>query len=74
VALKPRGRQVCTCFNVEEDAITATLATCHGTEDARLAQLQGQLRCGTNCGSCIPELKRLVRHTGPLARSVEQTA
>ena len=74
LALQPRGRQVCTCFNVEEDAITAALATCHGTEDARLARLQGQLRCGTNCGSCIPELKRLVRHTGPLARAAEQAA
>ncbi|WP_431604147.1 (2Fe-2S)-binding protein, partial [Acidovorax soli] len=39
----------------------------HGTDDDRLAQLQGQLRCGTNCGSCVPELKRMVRNTGPLA-------
>ena len=33
----------------------------------QLDKLQGQLRCGTNCGSCLPELKRMVRATGPLA-------
>ena len=43
------------------------LAHCHGTDADRLAQLQGKLRCGTNCGSCLPELKRMVRSTGPLA-------
>ena len=27
----------------------------------RLASLQATLKCGTNCGSCVPELKRRVR-------------
>ncbi|CAN7554013.1 molybdopterin-dependent oxidoreductase [Acidovorax sp. LjRoot74] len=67
VAVQSRGKSVCTCFNVTDAAITAELAHCHGTDDDRLAQLQGKLRCGTNCGSCIPELKRMVRATGPLA-------
>lgn len=67
VAVQSRGKSVCTCFNVTDAAITAELAHCHGTDDDRLAQLQGQLRCGTNCGSCLPELKRMVRTTGPLA-------
>ncbi len=67
VALQSRGKTVCTCFNVTDVAITAELAHCHGTDDDRLAQLQGQLRCGTNCGSCVPELKRMVRSAGPLA-------
>ena len=31
------------------------------TDEARLASLQDALKCGTNCGSCIPELKRKVR-------------
>lgn len=61
VAVQARGRQVCTCFNVAEPEITAALQTCAGSADEQLAQLQGQLKCGTNCGSCIPELKRLVR-------------
>jgi assimilatory nitrate reductase catalytic subunit len=65
VAVQSRGKTVCTCFNVTDLAIAGALAHCHGTDDGRLAQLQGQLRCGTNCGSCLPELKRMVRATGP---------
>ncbi|MCW7537570.1 molybdopterin-dependent oxidoreductase [Aquabacterium sp. A7-Y] len=61
VAVQARGRQVCTCFNVSEAQIESTLAGCEGNADGRLAQLQQQLKCGTNCGSCVPELKRLVR-------------
>jgi assimilatory nitrate reductase catalytic subunit len=60
VAVQSRGRQVCTCFNVTEPDIVATLQTCNGTADQQFAQLQGALKCGTNCGSCIPELKRMV--------------
>lgn len=67
VALQSRGKLVCTCLNVTDIAITAELARCHGTDDDRLAQLRDQLRCGTHCGSCLPELKRMVRATGPLA-------
>ncbi len=61
VAVVARSPQVCTCFNVSEDAIRAELPRCGGTEDQRLAGLQGQLKCGTNCGSCIPELRRLMK-------------
>ncbi len=61
VAVQSRGRQVCTCFNVAEPEINAALDTCQGAPDEQLAQLQGSLKCGTNCGSCIPELKRMIR-------------
>ena len=67
VAVQSRGKPVCTCWNVTDAAITAELTHCHGTEDDRLAQLQGALRCGTQCGSCLPELRRMVRAAGPLA-------
>jgi len=67
VAVQSRGKPLCTCMNVTDTAITAALVHCHGTDDDRLAQLQNQLRCGTQCGSCLPELKRMVRTTGPLA-------
>ena len=63
VAMEAKGRQVCTCFNVTDLAIAERLATCEGSEDERLAALQSSLRCGTHCGSCVPELKRLVRAT-----------
>lgn len=61
VALEKKGRQVCSCFGVEESAIAGHLARNAGTPEQRLASLQETLRCGTNCGSCVPELKRLVR-------------
>ncbi len=63
VAIEARGQQVCTCFNVTENAIRGRLQTCEGSEAERLAALQSSLQCGTNCGSCVPELKRLVRET-----------
>ena len=61
VALAARGKQVCSCFDVSETQIVAVLQKAAGTADAQLAQLQGELECGTNCGSCVPELKRLVQ-------------
>ena len=61
VAVVAKSPQVCTCFNVGEDAIRGALPRCAGTEDQRLAGLQSKLKCGTHCGSCIPELRRLVK-------------
>lgn len=50
-----RGRIVCTCLDVSEQEIHALRA-----EGADLATLQSRLQCGTECGSCVPELKRLL--------------
>ena len=61
VTVVARSPQVCACFNVGEEAIRNTVARCAGTENERLASLQDQLKCGTNCGSCLPELRRLIR-------------
>ena len=61
VAVAARGKQVCSCFDVSEGQINTALLGCTGTPDAQLLQLQDRLQCGTNCGSCVPELKRLVR-------------
>ncbi|MGH8668148.1 MAG: molybdopterin-dependent oxidoreductase [Burkholderiales bacterium] len=46
-----RGRTVCNCFDVAEKQIAAF---------ADLRSLQAELKCGTSCGSCLPELRRLV--------------
>ena len=61
VAIKPRGCLVCTCLNVTDTAIDAHLGKAQGNEAERFASLQAALKCGTNCGSCVPELKRMVR-------------
>ena len=55
----PAGRVVCQCFGVNERDIAATLAQATGAPGERLRALQSRLRCGTNCGSCVPELKAM---------------
>ncbi len=52
---KSRGKIVCSCYDVSENEI---IETCQMGAD--LPTLQAKLKCGTNCGSCLPELKRLV--------------
>ena len=51
----PRGRTVCNCFDVAEDDIERFLGTSKSLE-----ALQASLKCGTHCGSCVPELRRMV--------------
>lgn len=50
-----RGRIICNCLDVAEPDIVAAIAG-----GADLAALQATLKCGTECGSCVPELKRLL--------------
>ncbi|MHB1175382.1 MAG: nitrate reductase [Sulfuriferula sp.] len=50
-----RGRIICNCLDVPETRILETLA-----QGADLTALQASLKCGTECGSCVPELKRMV--------------
>jgi assimilatory nitrate reductase catalytic subunit len=70
LALEPRGRQVCSCFNVSETEIVSSLERCSGSVESRLGELQSSLKCGTNCGSCLPELRRMVRASASLPASV----
>ena len=63
VAQAAAGRQVCACFDVAEPAIVRLLAACPGSAGDRLAALQAGLKCGTNCGSCLPTLRQLVQAT-----------
>ena len=60
-AVPARGTQVCSCFDVTEPQIDAVLSHCTGAPETQLAQLQQRLRCGTNCGSCLPRLRTMVR-------------
>nr|WP_234981448.1 nitrate reductase [Fontimonas thermophila] len=53
------GPTVCACFGVGRHAIVGAI---HG--GCRTVEALGQrLRCGTNCGSCIPELRALIAST-----------
>ncbi len=55
---------VCSCFNINAQAISETAKTCSGTPTERLQQLQAQLKCGTSCGSCLPQLKEMLKVSG----------
>ncbi|MES1196402.1 MAG: (2Fe-2S)-binding protein, partial [Steroidobacter sp.] len=51
------GPTVCSCFGVGRNTI------CNAIKKQNLSTVQqlGQtLKCGTNCGSCIPELKSIL--------------
>lgn len=50
------GKLICSCFKVSEEAIQAAIEA--GATSAQ--QLGQKLKCGTNCGSCIPELNSML--------------
>jgi len=54
------GRQICACFGVGESAIRAAIAGgCSSVEG-----IGRRLKAGTNCGSCVPEIKALLPANG----------
>lgn len=48
---------ICSCFSVRSKAICRAIA--NGADST--AKLGKLLQCGTNCGSCLPELNQLLR-------------
>jgi assimilatory nitrate reductase catalytic subunit len=54
--LASAGPIVCACFGVGRNTICDAIAA--GAHSA--AEIGARLKAGTNCGSCIPELKRLI--------------
>jgi assimilatory nitrate reductase catalytic subunit len=54
VTMAPRNI-ICKCADVSDAQINKALAA--GTD---LPQLQEKLKCGTFCGSCVPDIKRMV--------------
>ncbi|WP_231848014.1 nitrate reductase [Thalassolituus oleivorans] len=63
LAGRPLGKQadkgaiICSCFQVGENTIKNSIQQGCSTAEA----LGEALKCGTNCGSCIPELKALIQ-------------
>ena len=55
---------ICACFGVTEQAVRDALASgqAQSLEDIGMC-----LKAGTNCGSCKPELKRMIKHANALA-------
>jgi assimilatory nitrate reductase catalytic subunit len=56
----PRDRVVCNCKQVTQSQIEQAIAN-----GSALDELKSTLGCGTICGSCVPEIKRLLTATTP---------
>ncbi|WP_461481445.1 nitrate reductase [Porticoccus sp.] len=59
MAQADKGRLICSCFEVGDKQIVQAIAA----GACSVKQLGEQLKCGTNCGSCLPELNHLVNQT-----------
>ena len=59
VSVAPRNI-VCKCADVTDVQIRQALAA-----GADLPELQEKLRCGTFCGSCVPDIRRMVAEFAP---------
>ena len=64
------GPIVCACFGVGRTTICDAIAGGAGTA----AEIGAQLKAGTNCGSCIPEMKRLIAQAGVVDSKQPQLA
>jgi assimilatory nitrate reductase catalytic subunit len=51
------GPVICACFRVHRDTIRTAIAT-HGLKTVEA--VGGVLKAGTNCGSCVPEVRALI--------------
>lgn len=54
--VEDKGEIVCSCYQVGSKQIEKAIASGICSVD----ELGGKLKCGTNCGSCLPELKRFI--------------
>ena len=66
--LASAGPIVCACFGVGRSTICDAIAA--GANTA--AEIGARLNAGTNCGSCIPELKRLIAQASAAAPASDQ--
>jgi assimilatory nitrate reductase catalytic subunit len=51
------GRTVCACFNIGETTLRSTIAEQSLTSVAEVGQC---LKAGTGCGSCVPEIRKML--------------
>jgi assimilatory nitrate reductase catalytic subunit len=64
VAAPSEGRIVCSCFQVGRERIAEVVRR---EQIADAVTLGRHLQCGTNCGSCLPELREIIAHERLLA-------
>ena len=57
------GRIVCACFSVGEKTIEKAIKSGCCSAEA----VGAELKAGTNCGSCVPEIKEIISKSNPKA-------
>jgi len=57
---KDSGRTVCACFNIGLNTLTETIQSQGLTSPEQVGEV---LRAGTNCGSCVPEIREIIQNT-----------
>jgi len=62
-----QGKTVCSCFKIGEKAVNDAIQQ-HGCNSVE--KLGRKLQCGTNCGSCKPELQKLINQNNTQALDV----
>jgi len=60
-----RGKIICNCVDVAENTIIDNIS-----RGADLVTLKSKLKCGTECGSCVPEINRLIKLHAPAVSKV----
>ena len=65
------GKTVCSCYQIGEQTIINSLQKGETNSVESLGEI---LKCGTNCGSCIPELRTLVNNHIAVSESVADDA
>jgi assimilatory nitrate reductase catalytic subunit len=60
----PAGPLVCSCFAVGRDTLRRVIAEQSLTD---IRQVGARLKAGTNCGSCLPEIRALLAERAPTA-------
>ena len=65
------GPLVCACFGVGINTIREAIASRTATS---IEEIGKALRAGTNCGSCIPEMKKLLAQAAPEGKSHDRLA
>ncbi|MCP5307179.1 MAG: (2Fe-2S)-binding protein, partial [Chromatiaceae bacterium] len=57
---RDQGRIVCACFGVGLNTLTTAIRAQQLTTPQAIG---AALKAGTNCGSCVPELRQLIAQT-----------
>lgn len=57
---KDTGRTVCACFNIGMNTIIEAIQSKNLISPEQVGEV---LRAGTNCGSCVPEIREIIQKT-----------